>query len=250
MLPPTVARAILFSGQHLDVVLPEKVGIEIYRYGFIEADLTHLLLERLEPGATFVDVGSHYGYYSVLASPVVGNRGGVFAFEPSRKTFRLLEANTRSMPNVRREQVAVYSRPGLTRIRDFGVSNSALNTLQSQARVPASDRPRSSDDYDVPCVRLDDYFESQEKQPDFVKIDAESVELDVLMGMERLLRERNLFLTVEVGDYDVDGAPRSSACISFLTQRGYGCFEYRDGALHPHEPRASYEYANLYYMKV
>jgi FkbM family methyltransferase len=56
--------------------------------------LVAALTEFLEPGDTFVDVGSHVGYYAMLASQHVGEQGRVFAFEPSPQTFGVLLANT------------------------------------------------------------------------------------------------------------------------------------------------------------
>jgi FkbM family methyltransferase len=249
VLPPMEVNADLFTRQRLRVVLPEKVAIEIYRNGFYELPLTRVLLDYVKPGMTFVDVGSLYGYYAVLASGLVGPTGSVVAFEPSRQSFKLLSANTSGLGNVRLEQLAVFSEPGTTRIRDFGARDAALNTLRSQARVPAAHQPKDSQEYDIACVTLDDYFAGADRQPDFVKIDAESVELEVLQGMSRLLKERNLVLSVEMGDYGVEGSTASAACIRHLAEHGYRCFEYADGALVPHTARDSYEYDNLYFKK-
>ncbi len=51
------------------------------------------LTEFLEPGDTFIDVGSHIGYFSLLALQMVGPSGNVFAFEPNHQTFSVLVAN-------------------------------------------------------------------------------------------------------------------------------------------------------------
>src|SRR5712692_8447883 len=198
------AVAPLFSGRRLRVLLPEKVAIDIYRHGVYEAPLSHVLIDHLRPGMVFADVGAHYGYHSLLATDLVGPDGLVVAFEPSRRTFRLLEADRRS--------------------------------LRAQ-------------EYEVECVRLDDYFAAAGRAPDFVKIDAESVELEVLRGMERLLRERGPLLAVETGDYDVRGSSEGAALIGYLDSLGYAALEYEAGKLRPLRPRPRYDYDNLYFRK-
>lgn len=250
-LPQQVVVASLFSGQELRVVLPEKVAIEIYRHGLYEPDLTRVLLTRLRSGMSFVDIGSLYGYHALVAAGVVGAGGQVTAFEPSRRSFELLRDNLSGERNARVENLAVFSGPGKTVIRDFGPRNSALNTLLGEARIPEADRGSlRSEEYQVECVALDDYFRGADRQPDVVKIDAESVELDVLRGMEGLLRGRRLELAVEVGDYGVgSGSSTGAELIAYLDGLGYACFEFGGGELRPHRVRDRYEYDNLYFLK-
>jgi len=69
------------------------VSKQIAEQGVWEAYETQLLMQSLFVGATFVDVGANIGYYSIVASPLVGITGRVFAFEPERDNFSLLEKN-------------------------------------------------------------------------------------------------------------------------------------------------------------
>ncbi len=55
---------------------------------------TQLLLKRLKPGQTFVDIGANIGYYTLLAARQVGPAGRVYAFEPDEENFKLLQKNT------------------------------------------------------------------------------------------------------------------------------------------------------------
>jgi FkbM family methyltransferase len=47
----------------------------------------------LKPGDTFLDVGSHYGIFSVLASKLVGPHGRVIAVEPHPESLAVLREN-------------------------------------------------------------------------------------------------------------------------------------------------------------
>ncbi len=51
------------------------------------------LLQRLQPGDTFIDVGAHIGYLSLPIAKRVGPSGKVIALEPSPTSLELLRRN-------------------------------------------------------------------------------------------------------------------------------------------------------------
>ena len=55
-----------------------------------EPNETYWVMRSLRPGQTFVDIGANVGYYTVIASRLVGASGRVFAFEPDPVSFALL----------------------------------------------------------------------------------------------------------------------------------------------------------------
>lgn len=61
--------------------------------GVWETAETEYMRAVLRPGMTVVDVGAHCGYFTLLASTLVGPKGRVIAFEPSPTSFELLVAN-------------------------------------------------------------------------------------------------------------------------------------------------------------
>jgi FkbM family methyltransferase len=65
----------------------------IRRYGIWEPAETDYILDNLLPGDTLIDIGANIGYYSVIASNIVGPKGKVFSFEPDPLNFSLLEFN-------------------------------------------------------------------------------------------------------------------------------------------------------------
>jgi FkbM family methyltransferase len=71
----------------------QYVSRRIREEGIWEPFETQLLLQLLSPGDVFVDVGANIGYFSVLAAQVVGDAGGVYAFEPDPGNYELLCSN-------------------------------------------------------------------------------------------------------------------------------------------------------------
>jgi FkbM family methyltransferase len=197
----------------------------------------------------FVDVGAHYGYYSLIAGQAVGQRGLVLAFEPAGSTFQLLVHNVGHLENVRPFQLALGSAGGTVNLRDFGRRHSSLNTVMGSARVPATERRRlRGSTYSVPCATLDEILRRVGVAPDFVKLDVEGAELSVLQGMNRTLTDGSPMITVESGDYGGMRSPATAECIDYLNALGYRCLEYANG-LRPHDRRPSYGYDNLYFVR-
>lgn len=233
------------------VVVPEIVGTALRRDGYIEAPLTHVLLERLRPGMTFVDVGAHYGYHTLVASRLVGPAGRVFAFEPARQAFELLEGNVAGLDNVEVVNAAVHSSCGTIDLHDFGPAHSALSTLFPTARVPGEERRTlAATTYPVRCITLDEHLGAAGVVPDVVKLDAEGSERAILEGMRAVLRQGRPLIAMETGDYEGMASPATAASIDYLESFGYRPFEHAaDGALRPHRRQARYGYDNLFFMK-
>ena len=81
-----------------------------------------------------------------------------------------------------------------------------------------------------------------------MKIDAESAEYEILLGMEWILSEVRPAVSIEVGDYSLDGVASSSNVVKHMIGKGYRPHEWRDGALRPHELKATYGYGNLWFI--
>ena len=61
--------------------------------GVYEPHGTAWVRQNLRPGSVFVDVGASFGYYTSLASSLVGPEGHVFSFEPSPIAYTTLKNN-------------------------------------------------------------------------------------------------------------------------------------------------------------
>ncbi len=84
-------------------------------FGTYEPAQTALFCKVVKPGDVVYDVGAHFGYYTLLASKLVGTEGRVLAFEPSppnlARLYRHIELNRCS--NVQVLELAVSDREGI-----------------------------------------------------------------------------------------------------------------------------------------
>jgi FkbM family methyltransferase len=150
----------------------------VRRDGRWEVDVAEFIRRRLAPGMTLVDVGAHVGYFSLLASGIVGSAGRVFAIEAEPRNVSLLQANLwrNGCDNVTVLPVAAYDRRGHIRFvsNPDGLAGSSIDAEEGTAVKM------------VPCARLDDLLGAT--AVNMIKIDVERVEPQVVRGAETLIR--------------------------------------------------------------
>jgi FkbM family methyltransferase len=191
---------------------------------------TRLLLDRLKPGQTFVDIGANIGYYTLLAARQVGPTGRVYAFEPDEENFNLLQKNIQinGYQNVTLSPRAVSSQSGSAKLY--------LNPLnRGDHRLVDSGDGRAA--VAIEQIALDDYFNPLETLPHFIKMDIQGAESGALAGMKKILvRCPRVILVSEFGP---EGLRRFGAdpkdYLDALTQAGFKISEIneKNGALQP-----------------
>lgn len=242
--PVRVTTKTFWDGR-MTVVFPERVSVAIARYGVYEEGLTGMVMDHLKPGMVFFDVGAHFGYFSLLAAWLVGTTGQVHSFEPTPSTFDVLSGNLGGRTNVRLNNLALFREESSLTLSDYGVRYAAFNTLGGGKLDDATKAGLSPKQVTVRATSLDRYCVEANVKPDFIKIDAEGAELDILKGMDRVLAEMRPAISLEVGDPE-DGSQGSSRMVlDYLTSKGYAPFEYREGKTAPHTLKERYGYDNL-----
>jgi FkbM family methyltransferase len=234
-----------FFDRDMCVHLPDLVGVKLYQYGFFEEGLTRAIIKLLPPGGVFVDIGAHVGYYTLLASLLVGNTGRVVAFEPTPRTHAELRSNTAGLGNVEVVRKAAWDSPARLTLRDFGWRQSSFNSVMAP-RVRGAPRYQS---IEVAAIRVDDWLAEHRIVPSFIKIDAESAEHRVLGGLRRTIAEHHPILSLEIGDYDLPGVPSSAELIRSLLELGYEAWQYRGGDFVHHDIADRYAYDNLIFIE-
>jgi FkbM family methyltransferase len=151
----------------------------------------------LKPGMCVLDIGAHHGLYTILASKRVGSGGKVIAFEPSPRERRVLMRNIRInfLSNVLVEPYALGAGPAKANLFLVEGGEDGCNSLRPPA-VTATTQTVSVD-----VISLDEYLLKTGHRVDFVKLDVEGGEREMLRGASRLLASssRPVFL-VEVQD--------------------------------------------------
>ncbi|MHB8468726.1 MAG: FkbM family methyltransferase [Gaiellaceae bacterium] len=161
-----------------------------YVLGTTEALMQATVAKHLKSGEVFLDVGAAAGLYTLLAARIVGSEGCVYAFEPLPASADLVECNARSnafpQVHVLRKAVSSTSGAGFLLI-DAEANHSRLLTTPADNAIA------------VEVVTIDELVDAQAiRPPNFVKVDVEGAELDVLHGMRRTIKRHRPSLLIEL----------------------------------------------------
>lgn len=246
---PIKVWAKTFWGDNMLVVLPEPVSYKIFLYNFFEEKLSKIFLRYLMPGMTLLDIGTHFGYFTLLGAKIIGSSGQVHSFEPTPSTFDILKANTCNISNIKINNFAISDKAKSAIFHDYGLRYSAFNSLYDARLSKELLTKSNSIKYIIKCISIDDYVEEDGIKPNLIKIDAESSEFDIIIGMQKTIDKYCPIITIEVGDLGVTGAHESKEIINILVKKGYQAFECKNGTIMPHllinEP---YMYNNLLFL--
>ena len=209
-----------------------------------EEDEKKFMMRFLGAGMTVLDLGAHHGYYTLLASAMVGPSGLVLAFEPSpreRKRLKLHLKINRSR-NVRVEPFALGGGEGTANLFLCLGKETGCNSL----RPP--DVPEPTMPVEVSVTTVDDALkQNRVNSVDFIKLDVEGAEIEVLKGATALL-SRNPRPVIICELADVRTQPwgyQSREIYDFLAAKDYKWFECtHEGGLKP-SPRKDKFHENL-----
>ena len=176
----------------------------------------------LRPGMVAIDAGANIGWYTLAMARAVGPAGLVYAFEPADEELTRLRSNVRlnALENVRVKPLALAEAEGWTTLSD---------TLDAGTTyVGGGKRPIATTSLDrlVADERLE--------RVDFIKMDVEGSELNVLRGAREVLRRFRPMIMVELEPVPLSRMGTDpQTVIAFLRSEGYELKELVRGRLAP-----------------
>jgi len=183
--------------------------------------MARALQADLRPGGVFLDVGSHFGLWSVYAAGIVGRTGKVFAFEPS-PAFAVLRENAALNSPVQAFNMGLGAQDSEATFFDQGMASSGsfVNEVtrineKFQSTVPIGGNK-------VKIRTLDTLVAELGVRPDLIKVDVEGFEFEVVRGAENVLRNIRPVMLIEIHPWQLKLSGSSDqALIAFLESKGY-----------------------------
>jgi FkbM family methyltransferase len=155
-----------------------------------------------------LEIGGHIGYFTTFYAKMVGNDGKVDVFEPSEKNLYYLRKNISNLPNGLSKNVTIVTKGAgdVNETLNFyidpisGQNNSFVENFDGfmTTRELSADKNINVQIEKIEVITLDSYFKDALSLPNFVKIDVEGFEWNVLQGFKETIAKGKPRIMVEI----------------------------------------------------
>jgi FkbM family methyltransferase len=177
---------------------------QINVHGVYEHEQLNKIKKLVKKKEKFLDIGANIGNHSIFFSKIFKK---VYSFEPHPKIYPILKYNTKDIKNIK-----TYN---------FGLSDKKKNVLMTDGDHLGGSSIKKIGKRKVRIDKLDNIFKY--KKIDFIKIDVEGHELEVLKGGQKLLNYNSVILNIEFNIKDFN--PKNKI-IRFLKKINYKFYYY------------------------
>jgi FkbM family methyltransferase len=196
-----------------------QFGQALHQDGTYDPETLALLKQLLRPGDTFVDVGANEGYFSVVASRLVGPGGRVVAVEPQARLQPVLARNFQlnACAAATVVPVAISDAPGTRPLLISPDMNSGATGFARRTRYRLPTQATA-------CLTLEQLCAQERLGAGVVmKMDIEGWEREALLGSPELLRSGRIrALVLELHPEHLRERGRSADEVTdFLATAGY-----------------------------
>ena len=198
-------------------------------------------------GRTVIDIGGYEGIHTIFFATQVGADGRVVTFEPNVDSYQRVLDNLRvnGLTNVEVRNVGVSDAPGE---REFVYpSDRGRGTAFAEAREYYRTEP-GAQTCSLPVTSIDaELAAGRCPPPDFVKIDVEGLELDVLCGMADTVDQFHPAMFIEIhGGSMGDKEANAHRVVEWLVDHGYALRHVESGEQVTIENSAAAREGHLY----
>ncbi len=199
--------------------LDQYVGKSLELYGEFSQGEAEIFDKIIRPGDCVVECGANIGSHTVHLAQAVGNDGVVWAFEPQRLVFQLLAGNVaiNGLTNVHCEQKCISERGGVVKVPVLDVSK-----INNWGGVSLE---HTTEGEPVDVITLDSLGLNR---CDFLKLDVEGMELNVLKGAKNLVKKFQPIIYAEA-----DRLEKRKDLFAWLRKKGYKIFPHNPPLFNP-----------------
>ncbi len=190
------AKHGIFHFCHFD----EFIGKSFREYGeYSELELK-TILEFINEGDVIFDIGANIGCFSVPFAKKVGSNGKVYAFEPQKFIFNLLKENAvcNELNNLQIFNNAIGDANTILELNDFDYSQSGNFggiTLTENYDNSVCAKIKGTKKNKIKTLTLNNFLNL--KKCNFLKIDVELMESNVLKGAKEFIKKFRPIIWIE-----------------------------------------------------
>ena len=208
----------------LSPILPNRLRRSAHPEEVERAELI-FYIRYLRQGMTVFDVGANVGRLTTLFSGLVGPEGRVFAFEAASPAYERLSSVcvATGLTNVSLNHLALTDQEGSVSLNVYDDAHLGWCTMAERPLHDYGIDVRPVGREVVRATTIDSYSALMGVDVvNLLKIDVEGAEYQVLLGAQRMLRERRIKCCLfEFGATTFDNGNNPEEIVSYLASVGY-----------------------------
>lgn len=198
---------------HIEYFLKTDIGNQLYLKGTFEKNELNLCAKYIQEDSNVVDIGANIGVHSIYFSNLA-KKGKVLSIEPQTTIYSTLLKNIMNYENIIPLNIALNLKPSIAEF--FIAEDNAYSSLKDTKRKNIISKKHV---VVLPFDSLSGLFQ----KIDFIKIDVEGLEYNVLLSMKNILIKDRPTLFVEIyGGQNSNTNPEET--IIFLINLGYKAY--------------------------
>lgn len=215
-----------------------------------EQETVAVFKDWITNGDFVLEIGGHIGYFSTLYAHLVGENGKVVVFEPSFENLKYLTKNVQNVKASLRNNIQLVQKGAGDVIGELdfyidpisGQNNSFVKDFDGfkTSRELSAEQDADVKVVKVPVITLDSFFENESLLPNFVKIDVEGFEWNVIQGFQKTIEREHPSLMIEI-QADAD------KLIPYFKSVGYTIFNDKMKEINTIEEYVKFKSPNIFF---
>ncbi len=206
----------------MNLNITEYIQSTLYLFRHYELPLMKFIEKNVKEKQVVFDIGANVGFLTLTFSKQVKKNGKVFAFEPEPNNYKKLQENI-----------------SLNNFKNISLNNFAVSSINDRLKLYLSDdnnfgthslvneRINSTNFVIVDTKKIDDFvFQNNIIKIDWIKIDVEGAELDVINGAKKVLSDLKPNLIIEVISENMKKRGLSSILFKKMMLDEFGYFPF------------------------
>lgn len=185
----------------------EYIGWNIFFLGEYEPETNLILEEFIKPDMIVIEAGANNGSESVLIGRLIDSDGHLYAFEPFETISRKLKINLLLNQMEKKVTIESFALGSDTETVEFYLPS---KNASNQGEASKFKFKSFSDSIRVKQITLDDWvIQNKIKKVDFIKMDVQGAELDILVGAKNVLQSMKPVIYLEADEIQTSNSKTS-----------------------------------------
>lgn len=214
-------KKVHYGHRSFSIVIDPKNGFhdaQVYAYPLYEPHIVKTFTEHISQGDVCLDIGANIGHHAIIMAQTTGPSGKVYAYEPIPRIRAQME-----------ESLSINQLDNVVVVAE-GLSNASgsMKLYLNEGNIAGSSLVnKSEEEIDITLRTLDSY---NYEKVDFMKIDVEGYEYNVLAGGEQTIARHHPKILFEFSPtyYQKNNPEHTLGILSFFTKHQYQLIDLED----------------------